>query len=70
MLTLRTVLGNHVHIIYTRSYVRSYFCCLNSSDQIVNVLPCLGLSSSSIQIHNFGEIKHGREERGRGWTYT
>lgn len=62
MLTLRKVLSNRVHMIYTKSYVRSYFIYLNSSDQIMNVLPCVGLSSSSTQIPSFGEIKHGEEK--------
>lgn len=49
MLTLGKVLDNHVHVICTRNYVRSYFSRLNRSDQIVNFYPPLGLSSSSIQ---------------------
>lgn len=67
MLTLRKVLGNCVHMIYTKNYVRSYFSYLNSSYQIINVLPCLELYSLSAQIHSFREVKHGgEEERGKG----
>lgn len=43
MLTLKKVLGNCVHVFFTKNYVRSYFSYLNSSDQILNVLSCLEL---------------------------
>lgn len=58
MLNLRKVLGNCVHMIHTKNYVRSYFSYLNSSYQITNVLACLELSSLT-QIHTFREVKHG-----------
>lgn len=65
MLTLRKVLGNCVHVIYTKSYVRNYFGCLNSCDQIVNVVPSLGLSFLINTNTCFRENKHGGEEEGK-----
>lgn len=71
MLTLRKVLGNRVHVVYTRSYV-SCLSCLNSSHQIVIFYPLWDCLPHRYK-NSFRKIKYGGEkERGRERerTYT